>query len=369
MSQYDAGNTRWLEFDEEQLPKTSGLAVGSLICGLGGVLICLPFVFPVLGLILGAAAFAVMTGSSRPLRGGKLAAMGLAFSCLFLLVHAYGAMFVYRWVQQPMHGAQTMLLALDQGDYDAAYGMLAPDTAQEVDRDDLKELARQLRERYGALQEVRLDFTGNALTYPLPGGGNMLGFESGGDFPPLPIELQFEKGALQAAVKAELNRQKRGPSDSEVRVQWLVFLEPEVGVTTFPIGHMPRSVAMQLNNESWYTCRDRDRTPEEYQRALLQAEQACAIEPSGTYLNTLGVAQYRMALYPEALATLEKADQLNGGIPEDIAFLVMLHHRLGDEAQAQRQMQRLRQVMTQRRRLADPEAKAFLEEAEKLLRE
>jgi hypothetical protein len=369
MSQYEAGNTRWLEFEEEQLPKTSSLAVGSLICGLGGVLICLPFVFPLLGLILGASAFAVMTGSSRPLRGGKLAAMGLAFSCLFLIVHAYGALFVIRWAEQPMQGAQTFLTALDQNDYGAAHAMLTSNTGQEISEADLEVFAQHLSDRYGYLKAVSLDFSGNALTYPLPGGERMLGYDTGGDFPPLPIKLQFESGTIEAAVKAEISGRKTGPGDPGVRVEWLALLEPEVGLRTFPAGRMPRGVAMALNNDSWYTCSDLGRTDAEYQRALIQAEQACALEPSGTYLNTLGVAQYRVGLYEEALATLKKADELNGGIPEDIAFLAMLHHRLGDDSKAQKELNRLRTVMSNSRRGNDPEERAFLTEAEKLLGE
>ncbi len=268
-----------------------------------------------------------------------------------------------------MQGAQAFLTALDQDDYTAAHAMLASSTAQEVDEDDLQALAQHFSERYGDLKTVRLDFSGNALTYPLAGGERLLGYDTGGDFPPLPIKLEFESGTVEAAVKAEISGQKTGPGDPGVRLKWLALLEADLGLRTFPPGRLPQGVAVALNNNSWYTCRELGRTDAEYQRALIQAEQACALEPSGTYLNTLGVAQYRVGLYPEALKTLQKADELNGGIPEDVAFLAMLHHRLGDEAQAKKEMARLRQSLSNSRLRNDPEARAFLKEAEDLLDE
>ncbi len=366
MSPSDHANRNWLEFEEEQ-PRTSALAVASVVCGLGGVLICLPFLLPLLGLILGGAALAVMTGPSTNLRGRKLAFLGIAFSGLFLLVHVYGAMFLMRWLQQPMQGARVFFTVLEQGDFAAAHDLLTDDSADEVSEADLAELAEHLKTEYGPLVDLRIDLEGNILTYPLPGGERLLGFETGGDFPPLPLELEFRDQTVQGAVKAEVNR-AAGPGDVPVRLAWLAFIEPDLGgVWTFPAGHLPTGVAMELNNTSWYICRDLDRSAEEYARALQLAEQACAIEPSGTYLNTLGVAQYRMGHYAEALATLQRADPLNRGIPEDIAFLAMAQHQLGNEEAAREQLQRLRRVMSERRRFNDAEARQFLAEAEQLI--
>jgi tetratricopeptide (TPR) repeat protein len=367
MTQSPYANPHWLDLDEEQPATTSSLAVASVVCGLGGVLICLPFVFPILGLILGAAALAVMTGSSRKLTGAKFAVAGLILSALFLVLHTYGAMFLYRWAQQPAQGAHVFLTTLEQQDYAAAHDMLTPDAAGEVDQGDLAALGERLTQTYGPLVDVEIDFQGNALTHPLPGGETMIGFEtSTGDFPPLPLTLRFRDDAIAAAVKADGNPNK-SPGAVPVRIDWIAFLEPDVGLWTFPAGKMPAGVAMRLNNTSWYICRDRGRTPEEYAKALKMAEQACAIEPSGTYLNTLGVAQYRMGLYDEALKTLERCDKLNGGIPADIAFLAMLYHHQGDEARARRELQRLREVMGSSRRHQDPESRMFLEEATRLI--
>jgi Flp pilus assembly protein TadD len=58
------------------------------------------------------------------------------------------------------------------------------------------------------------------------------------------------------------------------------------------------------------------------------------------FLNTLGVAQYRVGQYQTALDTLLRADKMNQGIPEDVAFLAMAHHRLGHKEQAQAALKR-----------------------------
>ena len=52
-------------------------------------------------------------------------------------------------------------------------------------------------------------------------------------------------------------------------------------------------------------------------------------------LNTLGVAQYRVGEYEEALNTLRQSDRLNGGIPEDLAFIAMSLHQLDEKEQAE----------------------------------
>ena len=75
-----------------------------------------------------------------------------------------------------------------------------------------------------------------------------------------------------------------------------------------------------------------------YQRALRQAEAACRLAPNyANYVNTLGVAYYRLGKYPEAVAALEKSlpGDASGGLDaNDLYFLAMCHYRLGNAAKA-----------------------------------
>jgi Flp pilus assembly protein TadD len=111
----------------------------------------------------------------------------------------------------------------------------------------------------------------------------------------------------------------------------------------------------------------------DYQRALLQIEEACRLAPAtGELLNTLGVAQYRMGDYQAALASLAESDKiqaarLKGSHPADLAFLAMAHHQLDQQAEALACLKRLRETMKQARWAKDEEARAFLQEAEAAL--
>jgi tetratricopeptide (TPR) repeat protein len=110
-----------------------------------------------------------------------------------------------------------------------------------------------------------------------------------------------------------------------------------------------------------------------YRRALLQAQEACRlVVGNGFFLNTLGVAQYRVGQYQVAVETLMQADQLNTAqfklsYPGDLAFLAMAHYQLGQKDKALSALKRLRQVMTHPRWSRNGRAPGFLREAEALL--
>jgi tetratricopeptide (TPR) repeat protein len=128
-----------------------------------------------------------------------------------------------------------------------------------------------------------------------------------------------------------------------------------------------------LNNGSWPVVAKPGADAAAYRQALLQAEEACRLIPgAGNLLNTMGVAQYRVENYREAVETLLHADQLNaagnsGSVPEDLAFLAMAHGRLGEMEKAQEYLNRLRETRKKDPGAKNQEAKAFLSEAEALL--
>jgi hypothetical protein len=105
-----------------------------------------------------------------------------------------------------------------------------------------------------------------------------------------------------------------------------------------------------------------------YERGVRLAQAACLQEPGvGELLSTLGIAQYRAGLVPEALATLTRSNALNEGKkPEDLAFLAMAHQRLGQPAEARAILARLRDLMRQERFVGGQgdQGRAFLAEAE-----
>jgi hypothetical protein len=124
-----------------------------------------------------------------------------------------------------------------------------------------------------------------------------------------------------------------------------------------------------LNEASWATARRPDAKSDQYKIALQQAETICQLEPENRYyLNTLGVLQYRMGRYQEAINTLLRADK-NLRIPQNLAFLAMAQHRLGQKEQAKATLARLQERIEKSKRTIDEETQTFLHEAETLLAE
>ncbi len=118
-----------------------------------------------------------------------------------------------------------------------------------------------------------------------------------------------------------------------------------------------------------------DAEPAAYRLALQRAESACRLLPfEGSYQTTLGMAQYRVGKYPEALAALTRADDLNraalgGPVPADLAFLAMTRFQMHETARAQAALTELRETVRQPEWARNAEAQRLLKEAEALLAE
>jgi WD40 repeat protein len=131
----------------------------------------------------------------------------------------------------------------------------------------------------------------------------------------------------------------------------------------------------RFDSASWAVVRRPGAAPERYRQALQWAKEACRLEPDhGDYLTTLGVAQYRVGEYRQALATLSRAEQLKtlppwGLKPVDLAFLAMTRFQLGQAEEARATLDGLRKVVSSRLEddAADARAFLFLREAEELL--
>jgi WD40 repeat protein/tRNA A-37 threonylcarbamoyl transferase component Bud32 len=191
------------------------------------------------------------------------------------------------------------------------------------------------------------------------------------DGAPLPAEEVTERDAL-ALVPGLFDKLL-------LREEVLRTLRQDAGLTE-PLrtaalalaGRYPEDI-QKLNNTAWAIVRRPDSTPGAAHRALQLAEAASRLQPgSGLFLNTLGVAQYRVGEYQKARDTLERSEALNRtrykvDQPADLAFLAMARHRLGQAAEAQAYLARLRKALAEPRWAADQEAKDLLRETEAVL--
>jgi hypothetical protein len=132
-------------------------------------------------------------------------------------------------------------------------------------------------------------------------------------------------------------------------------------------GTWPESAsAGEFNSAAWELVAAPAQADANYQRGLRLARAACRLRPeSAPILNTLGVAQYRCGLLAEALETLKRSNDLHKDRqPADLAFIALAQHRLGQAENARDTLRRLRGLMKDPRRSENPEAQAFLREAE-----
>jgi hypothetical protein len=124
----------------------------------------------------------------------------------------------------------------------------------------------------------------------------------------------------------------------------------------------------RYHQASWEVVRQPYLNAFQYSQALRQAETACRLAPKEeSYRTTLGVAQYRVDRFQDALATLTRPGLRNQDIPAGLAFLAMTQCQLDHKAEAQSSLVRLRQVLQEPRWTQDAEMHGFLREAEALI--
>ena len=126
----------------------------------------------------------------------------------------------------------------------------------------------------------------------------------------------------------------------------------------------------ELDGTSWAIVRFPGFGREAYARALEAARLAVEMAPNDApILNTLGVAEYRVGRYEDALTTLARSNELVDGTNyADLAFLAMANHRLGRVEEAHSRLEQLRDLRIARPALNNiPECARMYREAEALI--
>ncbi len=129
-----------------------------------------------------------------------------------------------------------------------------------------------------------------------------------------------------------------------------------------------KELARCCNDEAWELANGPEST-RDVEKGLLLIRQAVDLAPGeATYLNTLGVVQYRAGRYLQAVTTLERSLEAGHGQSAafDLFFLAMANHRLGHREEARRCLDRGIESMGRSGPLTDDQVKelsAFRAEA------
>lgn len=173
-------------------------------------------------------------------------------------------------------------------------------------------------------------------------------------------QLTSEIGVKEDAIKSFL--------EAEQIFSLLVKKNPTLPEYRFDL-------AITRNRLAWSICFSAKRLPEEYKKALALAGAASLSQPTnGGFLNTLGVAQFRVKDYVAAITTLEKSNSINRTEakgreePGDLAFLAMAQFQLGKVKEAEGYFKKLQEAMKNPSLAGDKDNKAILEEAEQLFK-
>jgi hypothetical protein len=138
----------------------------------------------------------------------------------------------------------------------------------------------------------------------------------------------------------------------------------------------------RLNRASYQAVRQPGLDAARYQLALRQAEAARDLAPAG-FLSTpfyvpstqIGIAHYRLREFREAVEALTASEayfaaaspRFKAGTPWNLAFLVMAHHRLGEEEKARALLARLQGLMKDPDWASRGDHRMFVREAVELI--
>ena len=168
------------------------------------------------------------------------------------------------------------------------------------------------------------------------------------DLGPLARDIEHLSDSPETVIERHTPRLTNNPSDAEAyhhrghALSQLLRLREAIDDLTVAVrlrpddAHLRETLALLCNNSAWELVTG-PRAARDAERAVTLARRAVELAPNEfSYLNTLGVCQYRACQYAQATATLEQSLAAGAGAVDafDLFFLAMAHHRRGDREQA-----------------------------------
>jgi hypothetical protein len=200
----------------EREPRTSGLAVASLVSSL---VFCCPLV-TVFGPILGIAYFAAAAGKPW-LRGRGLAIAGIVVGTLATAVAALGLWAMVSMFFRAMELPGEAIAKIEQGDEAGVRELFMPGSIPSGSRE-IEAFAAELDARYGAFVSATVD-----QMAPPPVGGPEQAIV-------VPMLLTFERGTVSAICEL-------APSQTgfELQLRSIEIVDPELGNLRLPSDGLP----------------------------------------------------------------------------------------------------------------------------------
>lgn len=224
MNQYEQGGF----FQEPQPeqgfvepPRTSGLAISSLVCSL---IFCCPLT-TIIGPILGLIAF-VTIGSNPNRRGKGLAVTGIILGVVLTSGWVYFGSKAWAFFGQAIelvaNGPKTALVAGSSGDLtsfkEAFYGEGAS-----VSDDKAQNFLDELNERYGAFADSRFDESSGSFT-PTPGQNSMI----------VPYIIDFDTATVSADVEIIFADPTNNSDPFVFKIGYIVIHDDDLGALRYP---------------------------------------------------------------------------------------------------------------------------------------
>ena len=204
------------------------------------------------------------------------------------------------------------------------------------------------------------------------------------DLGPLARDIEHLSDTPETVIERHTARLKNSPNDAEAyhhrghALSQLRRLPEAIDDLTVAVrlrpddAHLRETLALLYNNIAWELVTG-PRAARDAERAVTLARRAVDLAPNEfSYLNTLGVCQYRACQYAQATATLERSLAAGGGDFDafDLFFLAMAHQRQGSREQARICFDRAVRWLREQQNLPDQYIKElthFRTEAESVL--
>lgn len=217
MTQYDA--THDAMWDEPQAPRTSLLAVSSLICSL---ICCLPGV-PLIGVLLGILSLVAMAGKSH-LTGRGLAIIGIVLGLILSILQLLLVVGLIGGLRQFEQMAAAPLQEAFAGQPDRFRNQFLTTPSES----ETEAFLEELRDRYGDLQSAELDW--GAYFEDLE--SLALRVEEDGEIP-VYLMLTFDRAEIE--VEFIMMEDDQRPGGDPV-FRWMRIIDPARGDIVFPPG-------------------------------------------------------------------------------------------------------------------------------------